>query len=120
MFERKKKKLEGLNYLELTPYHLYEGETEQSGFVSVLIPRFTNKALVRYLSPRLKNPHVKAKLDEFGSEVWILIDGQKNVEQIAKALKQKFGERVDPVHERLTKFLTQMYNYSFISFKEIK
>jgi hypothetical protein len=120
LFQRKKKELVNVNYLELTPTCLYEHVLEGNGNVSVLIPRFTNKILVRILSPRLKSPFVKAKFDEFGSHVWLEIDGNKKVSDISAALRQKFGERIEPVEERLTKFLTQLYNYKFVSFNEIK
>jgi len=120
LFNRKKKDLSDINYLELTPHHLYDHVIEENGKVSVLIPRFTNKVLVKTLSPMLKSPFVKTKFDEFGSQVWLEIDGKKKVLDISTNLKQKFGERIEPVEERLTKFLTQLYNYKFVSFNEIK
>ncbi len=115
----KKKTVEEKNYLEIIPVRHYTHEIENNGFVSVLVPRFTNKYLIKYLSPRLKSPFVKAKLDEFGSQVWLEIDGEKNVQRISETLLQKFGEKIQPVNERLTKFLTQLYTYNFIKFKEI-
>jgi len=120
LFNRKKKDLSDINYLELTPHHLYDHVIEENGKVSVLIPRFTNKVLVKTLSPMLKSPFVKTKFDEFGSQVWLEIDGKKKVLDISANLKQKFGERIEPVEERLTRFLTQLYNYKFVSFNEIK
>jgi hypothetical protein len=120
LFNRKKKKLSDINYLELTPRHLFDHVLEANGKVSVLIPRFTNKILVKTLSPMLKSPFVKTKFDEFGSQVWLEIDGKNKVLDISTNLKQKFGERIEPVEERLTKFLTQLYNYKFVSFNEIK
>ena len=120
LFNRKKKDLSDINYLELTPHHLYDHVIEENGKVSVLIPRFTNKILIKTLSPMIKSPFVKTKFDEFGSQVWLEIDGKKKVLDISTNLKQKFGERIEPVEERLTKFLTQLYNYKFVSFNEIK
>ena len=120
MFNRKKKELSDINYLELTPGRLYEYVLEENGKVSVLIPRFTNKILVKTLTPMLKFPFVKTKFDEFGSQVWLEIDGKKKVQDISICLKQKFGKRIEPVEERLTKFLTQLYNYKIVSFNEIK
>ena len=119
MFNRKKKELSDINYLELTPGHLFDHVIEGNGNVSVLIPRFTNKILVKTLTPMLKSPFVKTKFDEFGSQVWLEIDGKKKVLDISANLKQKFGERIEPVEERLTRFLTQLYNYKFVSFNEI-
>lgn len=120
MFKRKRKELSAINYLELTPNQSYGQEVEQNGNISILIPRFANKILVKLLVPMLKSPYVKVKLDEFGSEVWRQIDGKKNVQEIADILKIKFGEKIEPVEERLTNYLTQIHRYSFISFNEIK
>jgi len=120
LFNKKKKELSDINYLELTPGRLFDHVMEENGKVSVLIPRFTNKLLIKTLSPMLKSPFVKTKFDEFGSQVWLEIDGKKKVLDISTSLKMKFGERIEPVEERLTSFLTQLYNYKFVSFNEIK
>jgi hypothetical protein len=120
LFNRKKKDLSDINYLQLTPGRLFDHVMEDNGKVSVLIPRFTNKILVKTLVPMLKSPFVKTMFDEFGSQVWLEIDGKKKVLDISTGLRQKFGERIEPVEERLTKFLTQLYNYKFVSFNEIK
>lgn len=116
---KKKKINSSINYLELTPKRAYAHEVESSGNVSVLVPKFKNKFLVNFLAPRLKAPYIKAKLDDFGSLTWIEMDGTKNVQSISQSLTNKFGEKVQPVNERLTKFLTQLYQYNFITFNEI-
>lgn len=117
---RKKKIDSSINYLELTPKRIYEHIVEDFGKVSVLVPKFKNKILVNFLMPRLKSPYIKAKLDDFGSLTWLEMDGNKKVSDISQALTNKFGDKVQPVNERLTKFLTQLYKYNFITFKEIK
>ena len=116
---KKKKINSSINYLELTPKRVYNYEVESSGKISVLVPKFKNKLLVNFLEPRLKAPYIKAKLDDFGSLTWIEMDGTKNVESISQLLTDKFGDKVQPANERLTKFLTQLYQYNFITFNEI-
>jgi hypothetical protein len=74
---------------------------------------------VKTLSPMLNSPFVKTKFDEFGSQVWLEINGKNKVLDISTNLKLKFGEKIEPVEERLTRFLTQLYNYKFVSFNEI-
>ncbi|MCX8009628.1 MAG: PqqD family protein [Ignavibacteria bacterium] len=112
--------MEGVNYLDLTPFHNFNFEYDENNLVTVLVPRFTDKILSRILLPRLKSPYIKMKLDELGTETWNLIDGKRTVKQIADLLTSKFGDRVQPVYERLTTFLTQMYKQEFISFNELK
>lgn len=118
-FKRRKLK-DDVNLLELTPFHVYSHVVEENGLVSVLIPRFTNRILVKILSPRLKDPFVKAKFDEFGSSTWLEIDGRKNVMAISDLMVQKHGEKIEPVYERVSKFLNQLYIYKFINFNEMK
>lgn len=117
---KKNKNLSEVNYLEITPIRSYNHIEEEKNKVSVLVPRFTNKFLVKYLVPRLKSPDIKVKLDKFGSAAWIKADGNKNVQQICDELLSEFGEEINPVVERVTKFYTQLYQYQFISFKELK
>jgi hypothetical protein len=120
LFRKKKEELTKVNYLELTPVPLFEHIKEEDGKVSVLIPRFTNKLLVRIIVPRLKSPYVKTLLDEYGSHVWGEIDGKQKVSDISNSLREKFGEKAEPAEERVTKFLTQLYKYKFVTFKEIQ
>ena len=47
-----KKNKEQINYLELTPFTIYNHETEEStGLVTVLVPRFTSKFWSKHLLP---------------------------------------------------------------------
>jgi Coenzyme PQQ synthesis protein D (PqqD). len=119
-FFQRRKILKGVNYLELTPFRIYEHQIEDNGLVTVLLPKFENKILKSIFISKNKPQFIRIKLDEFGSEVWLLLDGGKKVEYIAKCLVEKFGDRIQPVNERLTSFLTQLYLQKFISFNEIK
>ncbi|MGE5432719.1 MAG: PqqD family protein [Syntrophomonadaceae bacterium] len=119
-FKERKKILKEANYLELTPYRVYREEVDENGIVTVLVPKFTNRLLAKYLLPRLKSTHFKIKLDEIGSATWMQIDGKKNVQQIADILDGIFGDKIQPVYERLTRFFTRMYMEGYISFNEIK
>lgn len=119
-FKERRKILKNANYLELTPYHVFNAEIDEKGFVTVLVPKFRNKILAKLLLPRLKSSHFKIKLDEIGSETWKHIDGRKSVSVLSKEMTDVFGDKIQPVHERLTKFLTSLYLEGYISFNEIK
>jgi hypothetical protein len=114
------KKKSEYNYLELTPFKLKESELGEDGLVNVLIPRFKNKYAIKYFTRNLKSNYIKANLDEFGSETWALIDGKNSVHQIGQQLSEKFGDKIEPVYERLTTFFTNLHRYNFISFLELK
>jgi len=115
-----KKNSDHLNILEMIPFRIYSHETADNGMVSVLIPRFHNKILAKIFNSLVRDPFVRVKFDNFGSSAWLEIDGQKNVYTISKNLLQKHGEKIQPVNERVSKFLNQLYIYKFINFNEMK
>lgn len=50
----------------------------------------------------------KIELDEFGSTVFLLIDGKRTVKEIGKILDSKYGEKIHPLYERLLLFLNHI------------
>ncbi len=114
------KKTIGLNYLELTPYCIHGHENTGDGSVNILIPRFKSEFANKYLLPKKKSKYVKVTLDEIASGTWLLIDGKNKVTEIADKLAGQFGDKVQPVNDRVTQFLTQLYHNGFISFNELK
>lgn len=118
-FTERRKILKKANYLELHPVRLHKDEIDSESLVTVLIPKFKNPLLVKYFVPKMKSPDIKLKLDELGSAAWILMDGKRNVAAVASLLTEKFGEKIQPVNERLTRFLTGLYEQRLITFQEI-
>ena len=118
-FKERKKILKSINTLDLTPIKLYSDIENNDELVTVIVPKFKNKIVVKLVSPKLKSDHFKIKLDKFGSTVWSKINGKTKVDQIIKDLKKKFGDEIQEENERTTKFIFQLYTQGFISFKEI-
>lgn len=118
MFFRKKIDT-SINYLELTPVRNYDHVVEDTGLISVLVPKFDIKWLDKIMSKIIKSRFFKAKLDEFGTATWLEMDGTKSVQSVSEHLQKKFGDKINPVDERLTKFLSELYKYNFITFKEL-
>lgn len=50
----------------------------------------------------------KIELDEFGSTVFLLIDGKRTIKEIGKILDSKYGEKIHPLYERLLLFLNHI------------
>lgn len=72
----------------------------------------------RFAQLFFKTPKVShIDLDEFGSFVWKNIDGQKSVYEISALVKNKFGEKAEPLYERLLKFFMILKNNKFITLK---
>ena len=117
-FERRKI-LKSTSMLDLTPFTKIGHRVEEDGTITLLYPKFKNKKVSKYMLGR-KDPFIKLKLDEIGTASWLLIDGKKSVDTIAKELSEKFGEKIHPVNDRLGKFLSQLYNNKYISFNELQ
>jgi hypothetical protein len=111
------KKTKVINYLELTPIRNREF-VEEEGKITILIPKFKNNYL-KSLIPKKKSPNFHINFDELGSATWKKIDGEKKVEVIANELAEIFGDKIAPAEERVTKFLSQLYQHKFIKFKEL-
>ncbi|MDZ5252163.1 PqqD family peptide modification chaperone [Clostridium sp. LIBA-8841] len=84
-------------------------EVDENGIVTVLekqdhkIQRFFRKLKVKI--PMYK----KITFDEYSSEVFSQIDGTKTVKEIGEELEAKFGDKVQPLYERLLVFLNHIY-----------
>ena len=114
----KKKEVANINYLELIPFQIKEFE-EKEGIINILIPKFKNQFMLS-LIPQHKSKVFRIKLDELGSAVWSSIDGKKKVTAIIEELSERFGEKIQPAEQRITKFLTQLFQSNFINFKQLK
>ena len=105
------------NLLDYIPIKNIEWEINSENQLIVLKkPKFENSFLRKHLLPLLKDPNFKIKLDKYGSHVWQKIDGRYNVMQIADSLKQEFGPAVEPVYERVGKFILSLEKSKFISY----
>ncbi|MDA3842836.1 MAG: PqqD family protein [Candidatus Kapabacteria bacterium] len=120
MFGKRKRAENEIDYMELTPNPNYTGSRRDDGMIDVLVPKFKNSFARKYINHRMKSPYIKANLDELGSAVWGKIDGNNKVKDIANSLKHIYGDDVEQIQDRLTRYLTQLYNAGFISFKELK
>jgi hypothetical protein len=117
-FERRKI-FKKANYLDLTPIIIFNSEESDDGLITILIPRFKGKFMNNYIV-REKARYIYLKLDELGSATWKEIDGVKNVGQICELLKEKLGDKLTNAEERVTKFLSILYNNRHVSFREIE
>ena len=115
----KKKKTESQNYLEKIPLRKEElkWSKDEDGKVTLEIE---NKGIFNRLAQKLfKKPKVSyIHLDEMGSFVWPLIDGEMNITEIAAKVDEHFGEKAHPLYERLAKYFQILDSYGFVLWKE--
>ena len=114
------KKLVTENYLEKIPVQKesLNWSVDESGAVTLEIE---NRGLANKLFQLiLKKPKVSfIHLDEMGNFIWPLIDGEKNVYQLGKLVKEHFGEKAEPLYERLAQFFRVLDSYHFIKWAYI-
>lgn len=103
-----KKKKQILNLWDLRPKRNAEWETTEEGKVVVLVPKFSNPYLVKWILPHLSKPYFRIKLDDVGSAIWQQLDGSTPMSSIAEKLKEQFGAAVEPVESRINHFLNQL------------
>lgn len=103
------------NYLERKPIKNQKITwTEKGGIVTLEIK---NEGLMNKLAQKIfKKPEISyVHLDEMGSFVWQLIDGKKTILEFSDFVKEKFGEKAQPLYERLAKYFQILESYSFIA-----
>jgi len=108
-----------INLLDLIPVKNIEWQKNKEGLIVLLKPKFKNPFLAEHLLPRLKNPHYKVRLDAVGSSVWEFCDGCLTVKELGKRLKDEFGDKVEPLYERLSLFLQNLEKNRFIYYKNL-
>ena len=86
--------------------------------VVVLAPRFGTSAVGRWFAGWIGKPHIPIRLDGIGSAVWLACDGIATVGQIAGRLEERFGEDVNPIGERLSKFFREMERTRLIRWRD--
>jgi len=79
-----------------------------------------NKGIMNKIAQKLfKKPKISyIHLDEFGSFVWRSIDGKSDIEKIGEAVREEFGEKANPLYERLAKYFQILASYGFVNWKE--
>ena len=111
---RKKNKISE-NYLDRRPLratHLRWSQDDK-GLVTLDIDNkgvFNKIAQVLFKRPKVSHIH----LDKLGSFVWPLLDGEKSIFDIGKAVEEHFGEKAHPLYERLVKYFQILDSYHFV------
>ena len=117
----KKKKVINKNYLENIPMRneQFNWSADDKGIVTLEVE---NKGLFNRIAQKLFNkPKITyVHLDEIGSFVFPLLDGEKDILSLGKAVEDKFGEKARPLYERLAKYFQILESYSFVIFKDNK
>ena len=106
------------NYLDYVPAVTpgLKFETDLSGSVTIFME---NKGFFNFIAQKIFNkPRIsQIHLDEMGNFIFPLINGSRSIYDIGKAVKEHFGDKAEPLYERLIKYLKTMEECGFITLK---
>lgn len=94
--------------MDETPRRALAWREGDDGRCVLLRPKLGRGRLGRWLARLLGDPHYRIRLDEVGTFVWKSCDGQTSLGRIAKDLRDRFGDRIEPAEPRLAQFVRQM------------
>ncbi|MGI6030994.1 MAG: PqqD family protein [Eubacteriales bacterium] len=106
------------NYLEQIPVRAdLAWSTDDQGIVTL---QQENRGVFHWLAQKLlKRPRISyIHLDEMGSFLWPLMDGQRDVYALAQLVQQQFGEKAEPLYPRIVKYFQILESYDFIKFQK--
>ncbi len=112
----KAKKID-VNYLDKIPSRNPEiaYTAEENGVITLEIENtgvFNRIAQKLFKKPKNRYVH----LDEMGSFVWPIINGEKSIADIGKEVDEHFGEAAHPLYERLAQYFKILESYGFVKF----
>lgn len=81
-------------------------EIENKGFFNRLFQKLIKKPKVTYIH-----------LDEMGSFIWPLLSADKDLVALGKDVSEKFGDKAEPLYERLAEYIKRLESYGFVSYK---
>lgn len=111
------KKKNNENFLEKKPMRNSDivWKTDDNGVITLEVE---NKGFFNKIAQKLfKKPKISyIHLDEMGSFVWPIIDGERDIISIGEDVKAHFGEKAEPLYERLAKYFQILESYGFVKF----
>ena len=114
----RKKDRKNINFLKLIPERNIDFEEGEDGKITLILEKTKNpliKAIINFFN---KSQFFRIHLDEKGSHIWKLVDGERNMESIISALKENFGDE-DKLLDRVKIFFIQLEKSKFIKFKNL-
>lgn len=105
------------NFLLYVPKKKHTTWEERKGKVFLIFHH--DKLIERFMRWLVKKPTVTdIELDDMASFVWKLIDGQKTMGQIMDKMREKYGDKCEPLEERLGMYISYLNRRGWISFSK--
>lgn len=85
-------------------------------FISIAVPRFKGKVGTGIIKAFGIKPNINVNLDACGSFIFRRLDGKKSVREIGEELRAEFGDKMEPLYQRLSDFLSILEKNKLIYF----
>ena len=109
-----KREVQDNNILDLYPIRNCEHELND-GLVTVLFVKKKLNIIERTFFKKISLKPYKIDLDEIGSYIWHLCDGNNRVDVIIENAKGHFDNKIEPAEERTVEFIKQMNKNKLIT-----
>ncbi len=109
------KKNKDFNYLDYVPrkneMNSYSINEDGLGVIGVVNVGFYNRlAQILFKRPRYSN----IELERYGTFIWPYIDGENSIYDIALKVRDEFGERAEPVYDRICQYFSIMVDNGLV------
>lgn len=104
------------NFLDYI-YKVAEGKkfttNEKTGIVTIKVENkgFYNRIAQKFFH---KPKYSFIDLDQYGSTLWLLLDGKKDVAALVKEMKEEFPKEADTMHDRVIRFIATLVHNDYI------
>lgn len=111
-----KKVPQSKNLLDAIPKHVEDLRWEMKEGDGVILYQENTGVMNRLAQKYLKKPKIsQIHLDEMGSYIWPLIDGKRTIFEIANLVKLQFGEKAEPLYNRMVSYMKILKDNGFIT-----
>lgn len=99
-------------WLQAQPAANVPHEMNDEGRVVLVRPKFMGKSF-RWMQRLLSRPNFRVKLDAQGTQLWLHLDGQRTVAELAELQRLAFGADAEPAEDRAVSFVRQLVSGGF-------
>lgn len=119
MAKKQSKQTAQENFLDFVPVFskLNSWEANENDIVTI---HMVHRGPMAWVAQKMMGAPKEAriKLDELGSFVVRHIDGQRTIKEVADLVGAEFGEKAEPLYERLAEYMQTLHNNGFIYYKD--
>ncbi|MBP3313150.1 MAG: PqqD family protein [Oscillospiraceae bacterium] len=112
-------KMQNENFLDRIPVVSSEIRvtTEEDG--KVVLEKDNKGLMNRFAQLVFGKPKVSyIHLDDMGSFILPLMDGETDVHALGEKVHERFGENAEPLYERLCQYLSTLHSYGLVDWKK--